>query len=265
MVERSHHAMANILRALVAHFVGEHRGRWGVPCVQYHLRHLQFASSSTTPFQLVHAWAAATPMQRSLAPWALVPKELPCEDWVQELVATWRKITDRFAAYLQDYEAKAAGRRDSKHTWVTYRSRVISSCWSAIRWRGTLRESWASAWKVRAEAAFALRVPCGPRGDGWPGDGATPGGDTGVATSRLLRVPAGAWDPLRLDDVVVPVTEKPLSEADHRSYAQFPLGRGLARGRRVHGGPDSGKLPKEAVVPPCGVPAKSRRLAAGIP
>ena len=174
MVERSHHAMANILWALVAHFVGEHRGRWGVPCVQYHLRHLQFASSSTTPFQLVHAWAAATPMQRFLAPWALVPKELPCEDWVQELVATWRKITDRFAAYLQDYEAKAAGRRDSKHTWVTYRSRVISSCWSAIRWRGTLRESWASAWKVRAEAAFALRVPCGPRGDGWPGDGATP-------------------------------------------------------------------------------------------
>ena len=195
-----------------------------MPCVQYHLRHLQFASSSTTPFQLVHAWAAATPMQRFLAPWALVPKELPCEDWVQELVATWRKITDRFAAYLQDYEAKAAGRRDSKHTWVTYRSRVISSCWSAIRWRGTLRESWASAWKVRAEAAFALRVPCGPRGDGWPGDGATPGGDTGVATSRLLRVPAGAWDPLRLDDVVVPVTEKPLSEADRRSYAQFPLG-----------------------------------------
>ena len=50
------------------------------------------------------------------------------------------------------------------------------------------------------------------------------GGDTGVATSRLLRVPAGAWDPLRLDDAVVPVTEKPLSEADRRSYAQFPLG-----------------------------------------
>ena len=93
-----------------------------MPCVQYHLRHLQFASSSTTPFQLVHAWAAATPMQRSLAPWALVPKELPYEDWVQELVATWRKITDRFAAYLQDYEAKAADRRDSKHTWVAYRS-----------------------------------------------------------------------------------------------------------------------------------------------
>ena len=32
MVERSHRAMATILRALVAHFVGEHRGRWGVSC-----------------------------------------------------------------------------------------------------------------------------------------------------------------------------------------------------------------------------------------
>ena len=149
MVERSHRAMATILRALVAHFVGEHRGRWGVflPCVQYHLRHLQFASSNATPFQLVNAWAAATPMQRSLAPWALVPKELPYEDWVQELVATWRKITDRFAAYTR--RRQRIGGIASTPGSPT--ARVISSCWSALRWRGTLRESWASAWKVRTE------------------------------------------------------------------------------------------------------------------
>ena len=226
MVERSHRTMAAVLRALVSHFIATHRQRWGkfLLCVQYHLRHLQFASSSVTPFMMVHAWAAASPMQRALTPWSLVPRALPETEWVRELTQTWRTITERFGKYLKDYEAAMCERRDANAKWVTYvagevvmlerpptvgePSRVLME-----RMEGPYRVK-----KVLSDYRVVLEEMTG---------GATVpkrGGEAGVATSRLLKVPAGCWEPLSLEDAPRPPVDAVLSEDARRAWAQLAPG-----------------------------------------
>ena len=201
-----------------------------MPCGQYHLRHLSIASSGVAPFALVHAWAAASPTQRSLAPWSSVPSALPVDEWVRESVVAWRKITERFAAYLKDYEASAAECRDARHIWVPYvaggtvalerppvagdASRVLME-----RMEGPYR-----ARKVLSDYRVVLEE--------MDGSATVPrvGGDAGVATSRLLKVPCGSWGPVRLEGAPEPVENHGLAEQDRRRRAQLSPGD-LARCR----------------------------------
>ena len=226
MVERSHRTMAAILRALVAHFIATHRRKWGgfLLCVQYHLRHLQFASSTVTPFMMVHAWAAASPMQRALAPWNLVPKALPSDDWVRELVQTWRGITEKFGRYLKDYEVSMGERRDAGRKWVTFvagEAVMLERPPVAGDASRVLMEKMEGPYRVR-KVLSDYRVVL----EEMSGEATVPrhGGEAGVATSRLLKVPAGSWDPVRLDEAPPSPPEAVLPEATRRTLSKIEAG-----------------------------------------
>ena len=115
--------MATTLRLLVFELIKYSPQRCGelLPCLQYHLRHHRVGQSQATPYRLVHGWVAALPTQRSLAPWATVPTALSEDAWLRAMIEGYKTITARFRAYLGDYEAKVAVRRDRTARWHIFR------------------------------------------------------------------------------------------------------------------------------------------------
>lgn len=115
MVERFNHTLV----AMLSHYVGSELDDWDeyLSAVQYAYNTSVHSTTGHTPHEMMHAWPAYTPVMTSLAaPVAGVdPKQ-----WLDKMVTRHREMTEIANKLDRAAKEKAAERRDSKSTPLTF-------------------------------------------------------------------------------------------------------------------------------------------------